>query len=126
MTNKENQIKKNIKEFNEVIEKCNKDILDLKNQKYGKLKNVFFKIISFNFYNWNRKIENKINKNKTTIESMKQKILQSNKTLSKINRKKNIMIKNVKNKNEVSESKNINISSKTEILLQQEENNGNV
>lgn len=126
MTNKENNISKDIKEFNEIIEKCNKDILDLKKQKYGKLKNVFLKIISFNFYNWNKEIENKINKNKTTIESIKQKILQSNKTLSKINRKKNIMIKNEKVKNEVSESKNINISSKTEILLQQEENNRNV
>lgn len=126
MTNKENKIKKNIKEFNEVIEKCNKDILDLKKQKYGKLKNVFLTIISFNFYNWNRKIENKINKNKFTIESMKEKISQSNKTLSKIDIKKNIMIKNEKAENKVSESKNINISSKTEILLQQEENNGNV
>ncbi|BDT05211.1 hypothetical protein [Spiroplasma ixodetis] len=49
MTKKEKQLQKNVKEFNEVIEKCNQDILNLKKQKYGKFKNIFLKIISFRF-----------------------------------------------------------------------------
>lgn len=122
MTKKENKLKKNIKEFNEVIEKCNQDILDLKKQKNGKFKNIFFKIISFGFYDWNRKIENEIKHNKLTIEEIKEKILQTNKMLLKINNQKNAMVKKQNIKNEISESKNINISSKSEVSLQQEEN----
>lgn len=88
MTKKENKFKKIIKEFNEVIEKCNQDILNLKNQKYGKFKNIFLKIISFGFYDWNGKIENEIKHNKLTIEEIKEKILQTNKMLLKINNQK--------------------------------------
>ncbi|WP_425382867.1 hypothetical protein [Spiroplasma endosymbiont of Melieria omissa] len=122
MTKKENKLKKNIKEFNEVIEKCNQDILDLKKQKNGKFKNIFFKIISFGFYDWNRKIENKIKYNNSIIELFKEKILQTNKMIIKINNKKTAMVKKQNIKNEISESKNINISSKTESSLQQKEN----
>ncbi|WP_252319117.1 hypothetical protein [Spiroplasma endosymbiont of Lariophagus distinguendus] len=122
MTKKENKLKKNIKEFNEVIEKCNQDILDLKKQKNGKFKNIFFKIISFGFYDWNRKIENKIKYNNSIIELFKEKILQTNKMIIKINNKKTAMVKKQNIKNEIYESKNINISSKTESSLQQEEN----
>lgn len=121
MTKKENKLKKNIKEFNEVIEKCNQDILDLKKQKNGQLKNIFFKIISFGFYDWNRKIENKIKYNNSIIELFKEKILQTNKMIIKINNK-TAMVKKQNIENEISESKNINISSKTESSLQQEEN----
>jgi len=122
MTKKEKQLKKSIKEFNEVIEKCNQDILDLKKQKNGKIKNIFFKIISFGFYDWNRKIENKIKYNNSIIELFKEKILQTNKMIIKINNKKNAMVKKQNIENEISESKNINISSKSEVSLQQEEN----
>lgn len=123
MAKKENKLKENIKEFNEVIEKCNKDILYLKKQKYGKFKNIFFKIISFGFYDWNRKIENEIKHNKSTIELIKEKILQTNKMLLKINNQKTAMVKKGNIKNEISESKNINISSKTEASSQQQETN---
>ncbi|WP_342272802.1 hypothetical protein [Spiroplasma endosymbiont of Acasis viretata] len=122
MTKKENKLKKSIKEFNEVIEKCNQDILDLKKQKNGKFKNIFFKIISFGFYDWNRKIENKIKYNNSIIELFKEKILQTNKMIIKINNQKNAMVKKQNIENEISESKNINISSKSEVSLQQEEN----
>ncbi|WP_342257714.1 hypothetical protein [Spiroplasma endosymbiont of Nomada ruficornis] len=119
MTKKEKQLQKNVNEFNEVIKKCNQDILNLKKQKYGKFKNIFLKIISFGFYDWNGKIENEIKHNKLTIEEIKEKILQTNKMLFKINNQKNAMVKKQNKKNEISESKNINISSKSEVSLQQ-------
>ncbi|BET39628.1 hypothetical protein [Spiroplasma ixodetis] len=122
MTKKEKQLQKNIKEFNEVIEKCNQDILNLKKQKNGKFKNIFLKIISFGFYDLNWKIENEIKHNKLTIEEIKEKILQTNKMLFKINKQKNAIVKKQNIKNEISESKNINIYSKSEVSLQQEEN----
>ncbi|WP_174479944.1 hypothetical protein [Spiroplasma endosymbiont of Danaus chrysippus] len=122
MTKKEKQLHKKIKEFNEVIEKCNQNILNFKKQKYGKFKNIFLKIISFGFYDWNGKIENEIKHNKSTIEEIKEKILQTNKMLLKFNNQKTAMVKKQNIKNEISESKNINISSKLELSLQQEEN----
>ncbi|WP_342276459.1 hypothetical protein [Spiroplasma endosymbiont of Nebria brevicollis] len=56
--------------LNKEIINLNKNILDLKKQKFKKFKNILLKIITFGFYDKNKKINAKINQ----IEKLKEKI----------------------------------------------------
>ncbi|WP_425380739.1 hypothetical protein [Spiroplasma endosymbiont of Polydrusus pterygomalis] len=62
-------IKVKTEKLNKAITNLNEEITNLEQKKYGKFKNIFFKIITFGFYNNNKKIKRKINQ----IQNLKEK-----------------------------------------------------
>ncbi len=66
---KKENLNKAITNLNEEILNLNKAITNLEQKKYGKFKNIFLKIITFGFYNKNKKIKRKINQ----IQNLKEK-----------------------------------------------------
>lgn len=116
MTQREQQLKTNIKDFNKVIENASEKILDLELKKYRKYKNILLKIITFGFYDWNKQIENKIKDQALIIELFTEKISDSNLLLSDIkNRKRQFFLK-VNINTQRTTSKPINITYNSKIL----------
>lgn len=65
---KKENLNKTIINLNKEILNLNEEIAKFKQEKYGKFKNIFFKIITFGFYNKNKKIERKINQSRKLKE----------------------------------------------------------
>lgn len=81
------KIEQSIKDFKKNIENAHTEISFLEKKKIEKFNDISFKDITFDFADWNKKINSKIKYHKSIIDYFNEKIYKSNELLLILNTK---------------------------------------
>ncbi|WP_339046503.1 hypothetical protein [Spiroplasma endosymbiont of Colias croceus] len=107
------KIEQSIKDFKKNIENAHTEISFLEKKKNQEFNNISLKDTSFDFTDWNKKINSKIKYHESVIDYFNEKIYQSNELLLILNTKKApVFSKKIINSidNKIEKSKPINIA----------------
>ncbi|WP_339040596.1 hypothetical protein [Spiroplasma endosymbiont of Apeira syringaria] len=107
------KIKQSIKDFKKNIENAYTEISFLEKKKIEKFNDISFKNTTFDFTDWNKKIDSKIKYHESVIDYFNEKIYQNNELLLILNTKKEpVFSKKVINSfaNKIEKYKPINIT----------------